>query len=276
MATKIELCPQKKFYILHLYKMQTITFIRLQIACVITVMVLFNECFAQGYNTTTGEKPIIPGVYNTTAGNYPISIKINDEGNIIYKDYRETVEYVKTNLGKYTHSQSVGLHLLTKDGKNFVNFEDNSDFRREFKLYAPANAKPENGAIAFTYNNDTYYAIRTTSSLFCGLYKYPGKEPRFFKYAEGEPIILLNDDQSGEYQTHGTPAIPIKWWIESDYKGKLQMISGALADRYYLVVQFGPGSKYSIEGNFDRMILDVYKDGSKVVILGERVKELKQ
>ena len=232
---------------------------------------------ATAQTTISGVEPIVsitPGVYNTSAGDYPISLKKNESGNLIYKDYRETVEYINIAPGTYKNSKSPSVYLTSRDGINIAIGEDNSGFRKAFKLYAPANATPENGAIAFPYHEDIYYATRATTSLFIGMYKYPGKEPRFFEYSEGEPIIILNDDQTGRYQRHGMPAIPIKWWIESDYKGNLKVIKGDLADRYYLVVQFGPGSQYDLEGTYDRMYLDVYKDGSKVVILGERVKQL--
>lgn len=70
-------------------------------------------------------------------------------------------------------------------------------------------------------------------------------------------------------------SIPINWWIESDHNGKLQVIDGALVYRYYLVVQSGPGNPYDKEGKVGCMNLDIYKNESKVVILGEREKKLK-
>lgn len=215
---------------------------------------------------------IAPGVYNTAAGDYPVSIKFNEAGNLLYKDYRETVEYVKKD-GKYVHPRYPQNYIKANGANGLINGEENSAFKKEFKLYAPANAKPANGVIAFTFNGDTYYAKQTNDPKFAGMYKYNGKEPRFFKYEQGEPIVFLGENHEGEYQNHGVPARPVQWWIESDPKGNFQVTKGELADRYLVVVKFTGGDGYPAVGEYQRMTLDVYKDGSKTAIMGERIKE---
>lgn len=81
------------------------------------------------------------GVYNTALGNYPISIKYTESGNILYKDYSEKIEYIKQADGKFAHAK-YPQHYITATGKNTIFQADaNSAFKKAFILYAAANEK---------------------------------------------------------------------------------------------------------------------------------------
>lgn len=133
----------------------------------------------------------------------------------------------------------------------------------------------DKNVLSFSINESSFCAVKSPNIRFNGLYKYRGKEARFWKYEEGEPIVELGEHQKGKFQNHGQPALEVTWWLESDCKGNIASINGALADRYTLVIRYeesGPDG-YPVKGSFDRMMLDAYKgESTKIVILGEREK----
>lgn len=134
--------------------------------------------------------------------------------------------------------------------------------------------KSENNVITFLYKNRAYCAVKPNTDKFNGLYEYNGTEPRFWEYKKGEPIVELNGDQTGRFQSHGVPALKIKWWLESDCNGKISIIDGELAKRYTLVIKFEEAGEnnYPSIGSYDMMYLDVYYEDGKMIILGEREK----
>lgn len=207
---------------------------------------------------TNSAKGIEAGVYNTPSWDYPISIKFAENGNLIYKNYRETVEYKKTSEGKFIHPTSPNVYIEASEKNKLIHAESTSQFKREFTLYSPYNATPAKGVMSFLKDGDKYYAVPCNDAMFTGIYEYEGKGK--------EPIIQLNADQSGLFQRHGVPADPITWWIESDYKGNIQKVEGPAGYRFFLVMK-------ETNGTFNRVFLEVLKDGSKAFILRERIKQ---
>jgi hypothetical protein len=147
--------------------------------------------------------------------------------------------------------------------------------KRAILEHSSGSGKLDAKVFSYSLDGDSFCAVEPPDTRFNGLYIYPGQEARFWKFEKGEPIVELNADQSGKFQNHGVPPVRIKWWIESDCKGKIQKIEGALGERYILVLRYeetgSPG--YPPPGSFRRMALDVFKENNKIVILGERVKQ---
>jgi len=104
----------------------------------------------------------------------------------------------------------------------------------------------------------------------------PDAMPGTYLYErQGEPVIVLGADNQGEFQAHGVPAIPIRYWVQTDAEGVPYKQSGEGNPNYLhvLVVQYGPGGGGNYpEGSYDRWqwIHDV--EGGCAMIFGERYK----
>jgi hypothetical protein len=209
-------------------------------------------------SSKTNYSKIEPGVYDTKLYNYPISIKYSDNGNIIYKDFRETVEYKKTSETRYINIKypSVYIELIGED--KIINGEDGGPFRRELTLYAPRNAKPANDVMTFTVDDDTYFARSSSHALFVGTYE---EKHGSIRYGKCNNLVQLNADQSGIIQSETCKSTPITWWIETDYLGNFQRNGNA----FYLVY------KDNNTGIFERTYLYV-KPNENVVKIWDRVK----
>lgn len=136
--------------------------------------------------------------------------------------------------------------------------------------------------IKYTIGQDNFCAVEAPDDRFFGLYKYPGKEPRYWEYAQGEPIVKLEAGQKGRFQPHGVPSLAISWWLESDCKGNVSVRHNDRGDYYILVMRYEEGSDGNYpKGSFNRVSLTVFGDDptlseeyrGKTVILGERIKE---
>lgn len=228
------------------------------------------------FQATAFAQAIEIGVYNVENGSHPISIDYDKNGILLFKDFRGTEKFRMESKNKYVHLTYPTQSLTLIGTDKVVHADAANGYKREFLLYAPRSANPVEGVIKFKVDEDYYFATETRDCRFVGLYKYLGKEPTLFKYpageqVEGSPIVDLKMNGTGEYQGHGTIKYNIRWWIETDYKGSISEIDLTLFKRYYLVIQFKEGQ---FAEEFSRMHLDVYSDGSKAVIMGEREREL--
>ena len=90
-----------------------------------------------------------------------------------------------------------------------------------------------------------------------------------------EPIIELNANNTGLFQPHDVPAIPIKFWIDCDENGVIRKQEG-VNGRYQLtlLIQYGPGSRIYPEGTYNLMGVAVVVDKGYAVIYGERYKKI--
>lgn len=121
---------------------------------------------------------------------------------------------------------------------------------------------------------ETYYGVRSIHGYtVTGLYKYEGK---------GEPIVQLNPDGSGLFQSHGVPANKIRWWIMADQDGNVKTIKGKEGQSHTLITQNTEDLYQTISGGrkvlaypaggFDMKMLTVRYEENKIFILGEREK----
>jgi hypothetical protein len=111
--------------------------------------------------------------------------------------------------------------------------------------------------------------IPTEYQNILGRYKYEwGK-------TKEEPIVELNKDNTGLFQPHDVPAIPIKFWLDCDENGVIRKQEG-VNGRYQLtlLIQYGPGSRIYPEGTYGLMGVAVVVDKNYAVIYGERYKSL--
>lgn len=112
-----------------------------------------------------------------------------------------------------------------------------------------------------------YTVSATLPEEILGTYRYEGA---------GEPIVEIRKDGTGLFQPHGTPAIPIRIWIDVDADGVPRREVGTEQRyRYTLLIQYGEGGN----GNYppgDYSLLDVtmLKDEGIATVLGERIRTL--
>lgn len=90
-----------------------------------------------------------------------------------------------------------------------------------------------------------------------------------------EPIVELRADNTGLFQPHDVPAIPIRFWLDCDENGVVRKQEG-VNGRYQLtlLIQYGPGSRIYPEGSYNLMGVAVVVDQQYAVIYGERYKRL--
>lgn len=90
-----------------------------------------------------------------------------------------------------------------------------------------------------------------------------------------EPIVELKADNTGLFQPHDVPAIPIRFWLDCDENGVVRKQEG-VNGRYQLtlLIQYGPGSRIYPEGTYNLMGVAVVVDQNYAVIYGERYKKL--
>ncbi len=95
---------------------------------------------------------------------------------------------------------------------------------------------------------------------------------------KGAPIIEIRRDGTGIFQPHIAAEIPLKIWIDVDEKGQPRIERGTeLRYRYTLLIQYGPGGGENYkEGAYDLLDVTMLKDEGIAMILGERIRRLKQ
>lgn len=95
---------------------------------------------------------------------------------------------------------------------------------------------------------------------------------------KGAPIIEIRRDGTGIFQPHIAAEIPLKIWIDVDEKGQPRIERGTeLRYRYTLLIQYGPGGGGNYkEGAYDLLDVTMLKDEGIAMILGERIRRLKQ
>lgn len=162
---------------------------------------------------------------------------------------------------------------------NMLKIQEKKQAEPDSKKNTNSNLASKNNSInkdviEFSVKGNQYYAIKPKDNRFEGLYTYPGKEARFWKYVEGEPIVELKENQQGRFQAHGVAPLKITWWLECDRSGIIESLTGPGGTRYWLVVRYEEAGEYNYpeKGSFDIMTLDVIKENGKMVILGEREK----
>ena len=91
-----------------------------------------------------------------------------------------------------------------------------------------------------------------------------------------EPIVELRADNTGLFQPHDVPAIPIRFWLDCDENGQVRKQEG-VNGRYQLtlLIKSGPGSRIYPEGTYNLMGVAVVVDENYAVIYGERYKRLR-
>ena len=92
-----------------------------------------------------------------------------------------------------------------------------------------------------------------------------------------EPIVELNEDNTGLFQPHMVAPIPIKFWLDCDEKGVIRKQEG-INGRYQvtLLLQYGTSTNGNYAtGDYDLMGVTVVTDENYAVIYGERYKKLK-
>jgi len=114
---------------------------------------------------------------------------------------------------------------------------------------------------------DDYLVSKELPQEIIGLYKYEWK---------GEPIIQINSDNTGLFQPHGVPAIPIKTWIHVDANGEPhRQVGTPQRYRYTLLVQYGEGGDGNYPaGGYDLLGITILRDEGRASILGERFRSL--
>lgn len=99
-----------------------------------------------------------------------------------------------------------------------------------------------------------------------GTYKYEGK---------GEPLVVLNADFTGQFQTHGMPANDIEFWFDCDLLGNVTTkpwIEGG--SQYAMLVRYlKPREGYS--SNYDIFEVTTRPDLNEIQVLRERTKTWK-
>ena len=92
-----------------------------------------------------------------------------------------------------------------------------------------------------------------------------------------EPIIQLNENNTGLFQPHMVAPIAIKFWLDCDEKGVIRKHEG-INGRYQvtLLIQYGESTNrnYATD-SYDLMGVIVVPDENYAVIYGERYKKLK-
>jgi hypothetical protein len=121
--------------------------------------------------------------------------------------------------------------------------------------------------IKIEIKGDTYNVCRECLSGFpqdlFGTYKYEGK---------GEPLVVLNPDFKGQFQTHGMPANDIEFWFDCDSVGnvtKKPWVSGGF--QYAMLVHYlKPREGYS--SDYDIFEVTTRPDLGEIQVLRERTK----
>jgi hypothetical protein len=219
----------------------------------------------------TKKPTIADGVYDTKDWAHPITIKLLEGGQkLSFKDYKgeEIFSRVSGQSDTYVHGRYTD-QTIRQTGTNTLLHEDaGNGYKREFILYSPSEEEPVAGVQKFEYLEDYFY-FKTTPSKndidkFKGVYKYE------YNRENGEPIIDLRADQTGDLQLHNNVKEPVTWWIETDYKGGIKEAIVEGGKRYHIVIRYEKGAKF--EGDYRRLLLDEFKDDGRMVLLRERVK----
>lgn len=139
-------------------------------------------------------------------------------------------------------------------------------FGLALSVFVVAPAVAQDAPQAVTAQGTSVFIGRNTPQAMYGTYLYEKR---------GEPTIELRADGTGHFQPHGVPAIPIRYFIQTDETGEPIIQRGQVDASYMhiLVVQYGPGGG----GNYPQYSYDRFNwiwDASTgcAVILGERFK----
>lgn len=125
----------------------------------------------------------------------------------------------------------------------------------------------------FTINGKTYYGTKAIPEELIGWYKY--------EKTKEEPFVEIKKDGTGRFQTHGVPAYPVEYWVETDEKGTVQKITSEENNNYQvvLILKYGnngeSGWRGEMKGTYTRIEATVAYSLGYVIILRERYKELK-
>ena len=104
--------------------------------------------------------------------------------------------------------------------------------------------------------------------LVVGEYLYEGKEA---------PIVRLNRDGTGVFQPHTKQDVTIKWWIQSEADGTLEMLTPPNGNRVMVLIYQIQESPANLQrswapGSYSRSQLAIWKEPRRVTISGERQK----
>lgn len=123
----------------------------------------------------------------------------------------------------------------------------------------------------FTIQGKIYFGIKAIPEEMVGLYKYEKVK---------EPIVEINKDGTGYFQTHDVPKYPVEYWIETDEKGNIQKRKSEVNENYQIVLILKYGSngesgwRGENEGKYDRIELTMAYTLGYAIILGERYRKL--
>ena len=131
---------------------------------------------------------------------------------------------------------------------------------------APQSASAQTAPESVTIDGRSFYISSQIPDGWAGRYLYE---------ENGAPIVQLNADGTGQFQPHGVPAIPIKYWAQVDEAGEVQRESYPGNPSYIeiIVIQYGAGGGGNYpEGSYDRISRMWHAERNCAIILGERYK----
>lgn len=116
--------------------------------------------------------------------------------------------------------------------------------------------------------NETYYLTKDIGYPIVGEYLYESKK---------EPIVKLNAEGTGLFQTHQGSKTPMVWGIECEIDGTPKKVKADWGYMYSLWYQIkekhkGNGWESGEIDKWDAVSFSVHEDTHTIYILGERIK----
>jgi hypothetical protein len=150
----------------------------------------------------------------------------------------------------------------------FVYTSNKYDMKKHYLLLfgfilSVCNSYSQQDTTKIKVNNQEYYLTTTIGYPVNGIYLYDGKS---------EPIVQLNPNGTGIFQSKDLSKTNIIWGIETTEKGNLKYNEGFNSAAYTLWYK----NNSDTDENWTAVQLSVHYDKKKIFISGERSKEYQE